>query len=129
MLLCSLRNILSCGVRTAHIIRENVHSEYLTKFAPEEAAIYRYIDLQCMPTKFLCEAASYIATTNLEIRLDSPDGTCIGVCEITHSGGWQNWKEFQCDITPITGIHALYLVAKETGTGVRLCDLNWFCFK
>ena len=129
MYLGAIRHGNELGVRTAHVILEDVHSEYLTKFSPGEAAIYRYFDFGTPVCRFICEAASYIATTHLEIRLDAPDGQCIGTCVIEHTGGWQNWKEFSCEIAPVTGIHALYLVACKTGNGNRLCDLKRFRFE
>ena len=69
------------------------------------------------------------AITQLEIRLDAADGPCIGVCEIDHSGGWADWKEYQCGISKVTGVHTLYLIARDGGKSHRLCDLKRFCFK
>ena len=62
-------------------------------------------------------------------RLDAADGPCIGVCEIDHSGGWADWKEYQCGISKVTGVHTLYLIARDGGKSHRLCDLKRFCFK
>lgn len=125
----ALKHANELGVRTAHMINQDVHSEYLTKFTPGEAAIYRYFNFDRPVTRFICEAASYIAVTRLELRLDAPDGECIGVCVIDHTGGWQNWKEFFCEVSPVSGVHALYLVAQKTDTGNRLCDLKRFRFE
>lgn len=129
MIDASLRNAKDCGVRSAHRIKEDEHWEYLTRFADGDAAIYRYLSFTGKEKMFVCEAASYRSLTSLELHLDELDGPCIGICEISHSGGWEDWKEFSCPVETKPGIHALYLVAKDGGEGHRLCDLKRFCFR
>ena len=128
MMECALRNAKDNGVRTAHLIKDDMHDEYLTRFADGDAAIYRYFSFSGKEKSFICDAASYRALTYLEIRLDSVDGPCIGVCEINHSGGWMDWKEYMCPVQTEKGVHALFLVAKDGGEGNRLCDLKRFRF-
>lgn len=65
----------------------------------------------------------------IDVAEKTADGPCIGVCEIDHSGGWADWKEYQCGISKVTGVHTLYLVARDGGKSHRLCDLKRFCFK
>jgi len=122
-------NAKDLGVRTAHVIRHDEHSEYLTRFADRDAAIYRYLSFTGKETVFVCEAASYRALTRLELRLAAADGRCVGICEIGHSGGWADWKEYRCKVDAPTGVHALYLVARDGGEGSRLCDLSRFRFE
>lgn len=126
---CRMKNAKDDGVRTAHIVKKDEHTEYLTRFADGDAAIFRYVEFTGKEKKFVCEAASYRAVTNLEIRLDAIDGQMIGVCRITHSGGWADWKQYTCDVTEVSGVHAVYLVARDGGEGQRLCDLNKFRFE
>ncbi|MDO4283895.1 MAG: family 43 glycosylhydrolase [Eubacteriales bacterium] len=126
---CGLRNAKDNGVRTAHRIRGDVHSEYLTRFVDGDAAIYRSLLFTGKEREFVCEAASYLALTRLELRLDAADGPCIGTCEISHSGGWEDWKEYRCRVEAVSGVHALYLVARDGGEGHRLCDLKRFRFE
>ncbi len=133
---CRLKNAKDDGVRTAHVIKNDVHSEYLTRFAAGDAAIYRYMHFTGEETEFVCEAASYRAATELEIRIDAAAGPLLGTCVITHSGGWADWKEYRCPVNTKAaapsdtddGTHALYLVAREGGDGHRLCDLKRFRF-
>lgn len=125
----SLRNSKDCGVRSAHRIKDNKHWEYLTRFADGDAAVYRYLSFTGKEKLFVCEAASYRSLTKLELHVDKIDGPCIGICEISHSGGWEDWKEFKCPVETKSGIHALYLVAKDGGEGQRLCDLKRFRFR
>ena len=129
MMECAVRNYKDTGVRTAHVIRQDQHSEYLTRFSDKDAAVYRSLSFTGKEVSFVCEAASFESITQLEIRLDAVDGPCIGVCEIDHSGGWADWKEYQCGISKVTGVHTLYLVARDGGKSHRLCDLKRFCFK
>lgn len=123
------RNAKDNGVRAAHVVHGDIHHEYLTRFEDGDAAIYRYLSFSGGERQFICEAASYIALTHLELHLDAADGPCIGVCDIGHSGGWGSWKAYGCSIAPTKGVHALYLVARDGGLGSRLCDLNWFQFE
>lgn len=127
----ALRNSRSSGLRTEHIIKNGEHFEFLTKWNPGEGAIYRYLDFGHGVQRFVCSAASYLAVTHLEIHVDGPDGPCIGTCVVGDTGGWGdwNWKEFSCEVQPVTGVHELVLVARSGGMGSRLCDLNWFRFE
>jgi hypothetical protein len=71
-----------------------------------------------------------MSTTILELHLDASDGYNIGQVTITPTGGWgDDWQKFSCNITGVTGVHSLYIVAKNTMTGNRLCDLDWFVFE
>ncbi len=45
----------------------------------------------------------------IEIRLDGPDGTVLGKCNVGHSGDWQKWSTFKTTITKTAGKHALCL--------------------
>lgn len=62
----------------------------------------------------------------IEIRIDSSNGTLIGTCPISSTGGWQTYKTETCAITRVTGIHKLYL--KFTGGAGYLFNINWFEF-
>lgn len=126
---CRIKNAKDDGVRTAHVIKNDGHSEYLTRFADGDAAVFRYLEFTGKEKRFVCEAASYRAVTELEIRIDAADGPLLGTCRITHTGGWADWKQFACDVEEVTGVHALYLVARDGGEGQRLCDLNKFRFE
>lgn len=125
-----LKNAKDDGVRTAHVIKGDEHSEYLTRFADGDAAIFRYVHFTGEETEFVCEAASHRAETELWLRVDAVDGPLLGSCRITHSGGWADWKEYRCKVNTkeTAGDHALYLIAREGGDGHRLCDLKRFRF-
>jgi Pectate lyase len=63
---------------------------------------------------------------NIEVRLDSLNGTLIGTCVITGTGSWQTWVTKSCNVSSVTGTHAVYL--KFTGGSGYLFNLNWFKF-
>lgn len=75
--------------------------------------------------KFEVRAASNSSGGAIELRLGSQNGTLVGTCDITGTGGWTTWKTFQCDISNCTGKKDLYLVFKGSGEPYRL---NWWRF-
>lgn len=124
-----MKNAKDTGVRTAHTVKQDRHSEHLTHFSDGDAAIYRSIRFTGKEKTFICVASAYQSVTDLELRLDTPEGTCIGVCRIGHSGGWADWKEYRCSVSAEAGVHALCLVARYAGESRRLCDLSRFRFE
>lgn len=63
-------------------------------------------------------------TVFLEVRLDSPTGTRVGT--LPASKQWTRNSTLACDITPVTGVHTVYLVIgnnSDKGLGI-----NWFQF-
>ncbi|MBM2621933.1 carbohydrate-binding protein [Actinoplanes sp. LDG1-06] len=63
----------------------------------------------------------------MEIRLDGADQAPIGTLNVTRTGGWQNWRTDQVDITPTTGKHTVFLTfAREDGN--EFLNLNWLQF-
>ncbi|WP_307834149.1 carbohydrate-binding protein [Paractinoplanes lichenicola] len=63
----------------------------------------------------------------MEIRLDGPDQAPIGTLNVTRTGGWQNWRTDQVDITPTTGKHTVFLVfVREDGN--EFLNINWLRF-
>ncbi len=47
---------------------------------------------------------------NVELRLDSADGTLIGKLPVSYTGGWDNWVEKTAAVSNASGTHDLYLV-------------------
>ncbi|UQZ82685.1 Arabinoxylan arabinofuranohydrolase precursor [Paenibacillus konkukensis] len=72
-----------------------------------------------------------VATTaggSIEIRLDSLNGTLLGTCPVTSTGGWQTWATQSCALSgSAAGTHDVYL--KFTGGSGYLFNINWFKFK
>lgn len=77
-------------------------------------------------TTFTVRTASGGAGGNIEIRIDSINGTLIGTCPVTPTGGWQVWSTETCTISKTSGVHKLFL--KFTGESGYLFNVNWFEF-
>jgi len=66
------------------------------------------------------------AGQKVEIRADSKDGTLLGTMTIKSTGGWFNFSKHGTSISPISGIHDIYIVFKGTqGVG----NFDWFMFE
>ncbi len=66
----------------------------------------------------------------IELRLDSVDGKLIGTCNVSPTGGWQEWKTVTCPVSEATGTHELYLVYRSNSPNSDyLMNINWFQFK
>ena len=89
-------------------------------------AVYSNIDFGSGATSFQARVASATSGGNIEIRLDSPNGTLIGTCPVAGTGGWQTWAAATCNVSGVSGKHDLYL--KFTGGSGYLFNLNWFRF-
>ena len=63
---------------------------------------------------------------NIEIRLDSLNGTLAGTCAVPLTGSWGTYSTRKCAVTEISGDHKIYL--KFTGESSYLLNINWFRF-
>ena len=65
---------------------------------------------------------------SIQIRLDCTNGTLIGTCTVSPTGGWQTWSTATCALNAsATGCHNVYLVF--TGGGGTLFNLEWIQFQ
>lgn len=58
-------------------------------------------------------AASASGGGVIELRQDSPDGALLGAVTVPNTGGWQDWKDFHCAITPTDGVKTLCMVFRS----------------
>ena len=63
----------------------------------------------------------------MEVRLDGADRPPIGTLNVTRTGGWQNWRTDQVDISPTTGKHTVFLVFVRDD-GAEFLNINWLQF-
>ena len=76
-------------------------------------------------THFIARAASAGLGGRIEIRLESPHGTLIGICPIRPTGDWQAWTTQEASLSKrVEGVHRLYLV--YAGGAGNLFNLEWF---
>lgn len=77
-------------------------------------------------SRFSASVASESATGKLELRADGPEGRLLGTCEVTSTGGWQEWRIVECSVTEATGKFDLCL--RFIGEGERLPNVDWWQF-
>ncbi|MDW5288124.1 glycoside hydrolase family 43 protein [Formosa sp. PL04] len=63
----------------------------------------------------------------IEIRLDSDKGELIGRCEISSTGGLDNWKTVDSSVKKVKGVHDVYF--KFSGQGANMLNYNWWQFE
>lgn len=70
----------------------------------------------------------------IEVYVDGCDtftdkpGVLVGTCAVSPTGGWQTWRDIECSVTPVTGVHDLCL--RFTGAGSeRLFNLDHYHFE
>ena len=88
--------------------------------------VYNNIDFGSGAESFHARVACSSGGGNIEIRLDSIDGTLIGTCPVAGTGGWQTWDSVTCDVSKVSGQHDLYF--KFTGGSGYLFNMNWWKF-
>ncbi len=102
------------------------YSEHLTMIHDGDWAAYKYVDFGHGVSGFQAQAGSLAYGGAIELHLDRPDGALVGTCQVTGSGGWQQWKKAACSVQGAAGVHALYLVFR--GRPGRLFNLEGFSF-
>jgi beta-glucanase (GH16 family) len=94
-------------------------------------AHYRGIDFGSQPGRqFLARVASGAAggvSGLVEVRLDSRSNAPIGSFAVGNTGGWQSWRTIPANITPVTGVHDVYLTF-TSGQPADFVNVNWFSF-
>jgi arabinoxylan arabinofuranohydrolase len=88
--------------------------------------VYKDVYFDTDAASFQARVASDTNGGKIEIRLDSPTGTLIGICSVAGTGGWQVWSDLKCNVSGVTGKHDLYLIF--TGEDDYLFNLNYFLF-
>ena len=63
----------------------------------------------------------------MDIRLDSPEANPVGSLRATRTGGWQNWRTDEVTLTPVTGVHTVFLTFARNDDGEFL-NINWLQF-
>ena len=87
---------------------------------------FNNVDFGLGANSFVARVASATSGGNIELHLDSTNGTLVGTCAVPGTGGWQTWVTQTCSVSGATGIHNLYL--KFTGGSGYLFNVNWWHF-
>ncbi|CUU50570.1 glycoside hydrolase family 43 protein [Clostridium beijerinckii] len=63
----------------------------------------------------------------IEIHLDSLDGQLIGTLNVSPTGGEQQWKEMQCSVNSISGVHNIFFKFTGSSSG-NLFNIDYWQF-
>ncbi len=64
----------------------------------------------------------------VEVRIDDRDSAPIGSFAIADTGGWQHWTTVPANVSPVTGVHDVYLTF-TSGQPNDFVNVNWFHFR
>lgn len=110
----------------------DVPVEYLAGIRDGDYAYWKYYDFtETDACRFICKTWGSNLAARIEIRLDSPDGELVGVCDMEPMDGETAYAIHETAIKPVTGNHALVLVFKAlepADKGRDLMNLEWFVF-
>lgn len=66
--------------------------------------------------------------SSIEVRLDSPTGKLLGICQVESTGGWNNWTDVSCNVdNSQAGARDVYLIFHGQ-PGVALLNIKSFVF-
>ncbi|WP_229069533.1 carbohydrate-binding protein [Actinoplanes sp. DH11] len=63
----------------------------------------------------------------VEIRLDSKENAPVGEVSVSNTGGWQNWRTSIAALTPVTGVHTVFLTFTAPDD-TEFVNVNWLQF-
>lgn len=105
--------------------------EYLAEIRDGDYAYWKYYDFdQAEVKRFICKTWDNNSAAKIELRLDSPEGELIGVCELEPMQGETAYVLHEASVKSVKGKHALVMVfrgdplAKEED----IMNLEWFTF-
>lgn len=105
-------SIIRDGVKTGG---DNVDGMYVYKINNDDYIKVRNVDFGSEgAVKFVASAAG--GKGNIEVRLDSEDGSVAANLPITGTDNENTWKEFSVNCDKITGAHDLFFVFKGEGS-------------
>jgi arabinoxylan arabinofuranohydrolase len=112
------------GLKTA---RDDKTGMYVTRINNGDYIKVRSVDFSRGARSFKASVASASDGGNIEIRLESTDGPLIGTCLVKNTRGWLKWKTVKTRVTPVNGVHDIYLVF--TGGDGELFNFDWWQFR
>ncbi len=80
---------------------------YVTNIHNGDHIKVRSVDFGKGARRFKAGVASASTGGKIEIRLGAVDGELLGVCEVTNTGGWQNWVVQSCKVKKMKGVYDL----------------------
>ena len=118
---------------SVHRPDNDIPVEYLEGIRDGDHAYWKYYDFTGADANhFICKTWGKNRDAKIEIRLDSPQGELLGVCDIASMDGEVAYAIHETKIKPVTGKHALVLVFKSVEPEMKetdLMNLEWFVFE
>jgi hypothetical protein len=74
---------------------------------------------------FTTRIASSAYAGTIQLHLDSPTGSLLGICAVPITYGAQFWATVSCNLAPVAGNHTLYLVY-QSYTNAIVFSHSWF---
>jgi arabinoxylan arabinofuranohydrolase len=83
---------------------------------------YRKADFGAGARTFQVDAASATGGGVIEVHGDSHTGPLLASCKVSYTGGWRQFRTFECPATGASGVHDFVLVVR--GEGAELLTLR-----
>lgn len=110
----------SQGLKTA----KGTNGMYVTAIDNGDYIRVRSVNLGKGAKKLEASVAGMHSDAAIEIHLDSPEGTLLGILNIINTGGDGKWQTQSCRVAKQGGIHDVYFVF--SGTGSDLFNFDWW---
>ena len=103
-------------------------NQLVTDIDDGEYLMLKGVDFNKGTSSFKVSASCHLYGGTMEIRIDSPEGTCLGSIEITNTKS--ELKTFETELKNINGVHDLYFVFHGSKQQKRnLFMLDWWEIK
>lgn len=105
--------------------------EYLAEIRDGDYAYWKYYDFdQAEVKRFICKTWDNNRAAKIELRLDSPEGELIGVCELEPMQGETAYVLHEASVKSVKGKHALVMVFRGDPLAKEeyIMNLEWFTF-
>jgi hypothetical protein len=106
--------------------KDSVAGMYITNINRSAYVRVRGVDFARGAKLFKANTASVLSGGAIELRLDKPDGSVLGICKVKNTGGFNKWATQSIRIKKIKGVHDLYFVFKCNND--HLFNFNWWQF-
>jgi len=91
--------------------------------------VYRNVDFGNGVNSVTVRTASAGNGGTASFFLDRPQGTPIATVNLPVTGGWQVWVNATAQVSPVSGIHDVYVVYGGGGGSSGISNVNWFQFQ
>jgi hypothetical protein len=102
-------------------------NEQLAGIRNKDNAGYKYFNFRPGTDSLIIRVAPGADPGRIDIGLDTRWGDSIGQLDIPGNGDGKTWQTLSCKISPVEGVHAIWL--KFSGKGEDLFRVDWFQFK